>query len=117
MPSTAMKMLAQVVLGAVETTIGTVPAGRIWRVPLGCLIICNTTVLAATFSLHSRIGGAAAAVGNRIVDTRALAAQQTDFALATSIQLLLDGTDVLSGIASAAATFTVTVYGYEIVVA
>ena len=90
-----------------ETTMYTVPAGQ--RLIGTEIILCNTTSIVRTITLHWRRGGVAAGVANRILSGREVGANSSIIISLGSTMLGAGG--IISGLASVSGTITVTISG------
>lgn len=102
------KKMAQFVATASEATYYTVPAGKQGLVKN--IVIANTSALAATVSISLVPSGGVAGNANRIAPGLTVPGNT---AVQYALTQVMNAGDFLSAIASAAATFTVTVSGME----
>jgi hypothetical protein len=93
---------------ATETTMTTVASGK--QLVVKEFVICNTDTVARTLTVHVRRGGVAAGIANRIMSVLSMDAGKTVY---FPCSIVVAATGVLSGVASVAATITVTVSGEE----
>lgn len=87
-----------------ETAILTVPTGKTWASVF--LMFCNTSGLDRTITVHVRKSGAAASDTNTVLSAYNVVAGDTcEF---DGTKLILDATDVVSAVASAASAIRCT---------
>lgn len=102
------KKLAQAELGTSDASLGGPGAGKFWTI--SSVVVCNTSASSRTFRLHAVNSGGSSTTANALFYDATLNANAVVEGLRG---LVLESSQTLRGLAGAATSVTVSVFGIE----